>query len=319
MKYLITGGCGFIGSHLAEKILDEGNDVFVIDDLSTGNLDNVSRIMGNKKFHLVIDTILNSIILEEMLRESDFVFHLAAVVGVKRVMDNPIDSIIINVEGTYNVLRLCAHLNKKILISSTSEIYGKNETIPFAENADIIIGNTKKKRWSYACTKAIDEFLAFAFFEEKHLPVIIVRLFNTVGPRQSERYGMVIPRFISQAMSNNPITVFGTGQQTRCFMHVSDVINTLTELIKRDNAYGDVFNIGSSDEITIKELAQKIISITGSSSTISFIDPADIYKTGFEDMNRRLPDTSKIKSLIDFRIQYSLDDIIRDCIKNIRK
>jgi len=319
MKYLITGGCGFIGSHLAEKILDEGNDVFVIDDLSTGNLDNVSRIMGNKKFHLVIDTILNSIILEEMLRESDFVFHLAAVVGVKRVMDNPIDSIIINVEGTYNVLRLCAHLNKKILISSTSEIYGKNETIPFAENADIIIGNTKKKRWSYACTKAIDEFLAFAFFEEKHLPVIIVRLFNTVGPRQSERYGMVIPRFISQAMSNNPITVFGTGQQTRCFMHVSDVINALTELIKRDNAYGDVFNIGSSDEITIKELAQKIISITGSSSTISFIDPADIYKTGFEDMNRRLPDTSKIKSLIDFRIQYSLDDIIRDCIKNIRK
>lgn len=319
MKYLITGGCGFIGSHLAEKLLDEGNDVFVIDDLSTGNLDNVSRIMGNKKFHLVIDTILNSIILEEMLRESDFVFHLAAVVGVKRVMENPIDSIIINVEGTYNVLRLCAHLNKKILISSTSEIYGKNETIPFVEDADIIIGNTKKKRWSYACTKAIDEFLAFAFFEEKRLPVIIVRLFNTVGPRQSERYGMVIPRFISQAMSNNPITVFGTGQQTRCFMHVSDVINALTELIKRDNAYGDVFNIGSSDEITIKELAQKIRNITGSSSTISFIDPADIYKTGFEDMNRRVPDTSKIKSLIDFRIQYSLDDIILDYIKNIRK
>ncbi|HNS32367.1 MAG TPA: GDP-mannose 4,6-dehydratase [bacterium] len=319
MKCLITGGCGFIGSHLAEKLLSENNEVFVIDDLSTGNLENVSGMIKNERFHLFIDTILNDVLLEELIEKSDFVFHLAAVVGVKRVMENPVDSVIINVEGTYKVLNYCARLKRKILLASTSEVYGKNDKIPFTEDADIIIGNTKKKRWSYACAKAIDEFLAFAFFEEKKLPVIIVRLFNTVGPRQSERYGMVIPRFVSQALNNSPITVFGTGTQTRCFIHVADVINAIISLIGKEAAYGDVFNIGSSDEIAIKDLAEKIIDITGSSSNILFVNPTDVYKTGFEDMDRRMPDTSKIKNLIGFRIKNTMDDILKDCIKDMSK
>ena len=320
MKYLITGGCGFIGSHLAESLLAvEGNEVFVIDDLSTGNLDNVSAIIKDENFHLVIDTVLNSVLLEELVKKSDFIFHLAAVVGVKRVMENPVDSVIINVEGTYNVLRLCAKLDKKVLLASTSEIYGKNDRIPFSEDADIIIGNTKKKRWSYACAKAIDEFLAFAFFEERNLPVIIVRLFNTVGPRQSDRYGMVIPRFVAQALSGRPITVFGTGEQTRCFIHVFDVIRALMRLHVEEKAFGEVYNIGSSDEISIKALAEKIIDSTKSSSEILFVDPVDIYKSGFEDMKRRVPDTSKIKRLMDFEIKHEIEDIIKDCVENTGK
>lgn len=320
MKYLITGGCGFIGSHLAESLLAvEGNEVFVIDDLSTGNLDNVSAIIKDENFHLVIDTVLNSVLLEELVKKSDFIFHLAAVVGVKRVMENPVDSVIINVEGTYNVLRLCAKLDKKVLLASTSEIYGKNDRIPFSEDADIIIGNTKKKRWSYACAKAIDEFLAFAFFEERNLPVIIVRLFNTVGPRQSDRYGMVIPRFVAQALSGRPITVFGTGEQTRCFIHVFDVIRALMRLHVEEKAFGEVYNIGSSYEISIKALAEKIIDSTKSSSEILFVDPVDIYKSGFEDMKRRVPDTSKIKRLMDFEIKHEIEDIIKDCVENTGK
>jgi UDP-glucose 4-epimerase len=319
MKYLITGGCGFIGSHLAERLLKEGNEVFVIDDLSTGNLNNVEHLIKKKGFHLTIDTILNEAILNEMIREVDFVFHLAAVVGVKRVMENPVDSVIINVEGTYNVLKSSASFMKRTLIASTSEIYGKNDKVPFTEDADIIIGNTKKKRWSYACAKAIDEFLAFAFFEEKNLPISIVRLFNTVGPRQSERYGMVIPRFISQALANNPLTVFGSGEQTRCFMHVLDVINALLQLVKKEEIYGDVFNIGSSEEITVKELAETIIRITGSKSEILFVDPKDIYKKGFEDMKRRVPDTTKIRNLIDYKIKYNIEDIIKTCLKEKHK
>lgn len=319
MKYLITGGCGFIGSHLAEALILSGEDVSVIDDLSTGSIDNVKNIMHKENFHLFIDTILNSAILEELIKRADFVFHLAAVVGVKRVMENPVDSVIINVEGTYNVLNYCAKYNRKILLTSTSEIYGKNESVPFKEDADIVIGTTKKKRWSYACTKAIDEFLAFAFNEEKNLPVIVVRLFNTVGPRQSERYGMVIPRFIKQALSNIPITVFGDGSQTRCFVHVKDIVDGIINLIKEEKAYGDVFNMGSEEEITIKELAAMIKEMTGSSSDITFINPQNIYSKGFEDMTRRVPDISKIRELTGFSPRFTIKDIIKDCIEDARK
>lgn len=319
MKYLITGGCGFIGSHLAEKLVASGEDVTVIDDLSTGSFENVKEIIKSQNFHLFIDTILNSALLEELIKNADFIFHLAAVVGVKRIMERPVDSVIINVEGTYNVLKFCAKYNKKILLTSTSEIYGKNENVPFKEEADIVIGTTKKKRWSYACTKAIDEFLAFAFFEEEGLPVIVVRLFNTVGPRQSERYGMVIPRFIKQAINNLPITVFGNGNQTRCFIHVKDVIDGLLLLITKKEAYGDVFNMGSEEEISIKELAYMVKEMTNSSSEIIFLDPQSIYSKGFEDMARRVPDISKIRSLIGFSPGFNIKDIIKDCIEDVKK
>lgn len=319
MRYLITGGCGFIGSHVAEKLIARGEEVVVVDDLSTGNLDNVSGLVDNKNFHCVIDTILNAPVLEEMIKDSDFVFHLAAVVGVKRVMENPVDSVIINVEGTYNVLRLCAKFKRKVFLASTSEVYGKNDRVPFNEEADIIIGNTKKKRWSYACTKAIDEFLALAFFEEKGLPVTIARFFNTVGPRQSDMYGMVIPRFIKQAMNNLPMTVFGDGKQTRCFTHVNDISSAVLKLIEKDEAYGDVFNMGGKEEITIKTLAEKVKAVTNSSSEIVFINPETVYSKGFEDMNRRVPDISKINKLIGFSPSFTIDDIIRDCFANIRE
>jgi UDP-glucose 4-epimerase len=318
MKYLITGGCGFIGSHIAEKIILRGDEVFVIDDLSTGSIDNVKEIIDKKNFHLVIDTILNVNILEELIKKCDFVFHLAAVVGVKRVLENPVDSVIINVEGTYNVLRLCTHYNKKLLLTSTSEVYGKNDKVPFVEESDIVIGNTKKKRWSYACTKAIDEFLALAFFEEKKLPVIIVRLFNTVGPRQSDMYGMVIPRFIKQALNNLPITVFGDGEQTRCFIHVDDVSDAVLSLVEKEEAYGDVFNLGSKEEITIKALAEIIRSETKSSSKILFVNPETVYNKGFEDMNRRVPDTAKIEKVLGFSPRYKIKEIIRDILNSIQ-
>ncbi|MBN1445921.1 MAG: GDP-mannose 4,6-dehydratase [Candidatus Omnitrophica bacterium] len=318
MKYLITGGCGFIGSHLTEKILSGENEIFVIDDLSTGSLSNVEKFMDKKNFHLFIDTIMNSSILEELIKKCDFVFHLAAVVGVKRVMENPVDSVIINVEGSYNVLKVCARHGKKIFLASTSEVYGKNENIPFMEDADIIIGNTKKKRWSYACTKAIDEFLAFAFFEEKKLPVIVGRFFNTVGPRQSDRYGMVIPRFIKQALNNLPMTVFGKGGQTRCFVHVGDIIEGVVKLIGKDEAYGEVFNMGSTEEISIKDLAYMIKDATRSSSEIIFVNPETVYSKGFEDMNRRVPDISKIRNLIGFSPRFTIRDIIADCLKDIK-
>ncbi len=319
MKYLITGGCGFIGSHIADILVAKGDEVYAIDDLSTGSLENVAELTDKKNFHVTIDTILNEHVLEELIKQSDFVFHLAAVVGVKRVMENPVDSVIINVEGTYNVLKLCAKYGKKIFLASTSEVYGKNDKVPFKEEADIIIGNTKKKRWSYACTKAIDEFLALAFFEEKKLPVVIVRFFNTVGPRQSDMYGMVIPRFIKQALNNLPLTVFGDGSQTRCFTHVNDISGGVLKLVEKQEAYGDVFNMGSKQEITIKELAETVKSMTGSSSEILYVDPETVYSKGFEDMNRRVPDITKVNRLIGFSPKFTIRDIIKDCLENLRK
>ncbi|HRR96188.1 MAG TPA: GDP-mannose 4,6-dehydratase [Candidatus Ratteibacteria bacterium] len=314
MKYLITGGAGFIGSHIVEELLKRNSEIFVLDDLSTGSLLNVKDFLKNENFHIFIDTILNEHITAELVRRSDFVFHLASVVGVKRVMENPIDSLIINILGTHNVLKSCVKYNKKVLITSTSEIYGKNKNVPFNEETDIVIGSTKKKRWSYACSKAIDEFLAFAYNEEQNLSVIIVRLFNTVGSRQTDKYGMVIPKFVKQALKNEVITVFGDGNQTRCFISVKDVVETLLKLIEKKEAYGDVFNVGSDEEVKIKDLSFKIKEITGSKSEIKFISPEKIYTSGFEDMERRVPDTSKIKKIIDFKIKYSLEDIIKDVV-----
>ncbi|MGC8977385.1 MAG: GDP-mannose 4,6-dehydratase [Candidatus Ratteibacteria bacterium] len=314
-KFLITGGCGFIGSYLAEELLRNKKKVIVIDDLSTGRIKNVLNILNNPNFSVFIDSILNYHLMEELIKKVDFVFHLAAVVGVKKVMENPIESIIVNIEGTKNVLDLCKKYNKKILFTSTSEVYGKNINVPFNENADIVIGSTKKRRWSYACTKAMDEFLAFGYYEEYNLPLIVVRLFNTVGPRQSERYGMVIPRFVKQALSGNNITVFGNGDQTRCFIHVKDVVECLLKLIEKKESYGEVINIGSNEEIKIKDLAYLIKRMTKSKSEIIFINPEQIYSKGFEDMERRVPDLSKIKKIIDFQPKYTIKDIVRDVIE----
>jgi len=319
MKYLITGGAGFIGSHLCEELLEKNEEVSVLDDFSTGSLKNVKNFLKNKNFHLYIDTVLNRYITEELVKKSDFVFHLASVVGVKRVIENPIDSLLINILGTHNVLKSCVAYKKRVLITSTSEIYGKNKNVPFKENSDIVIGSTKKKRWSYACSKAIDEFLSFAYKEEKKLSVIIVRLFNTVGPRQTGRYGMVIPKFVKQALNNEPITVFGTGNQARCFIHVKDVVKTLLKLIEKEKAYGDIYNIGSTEEIKIKDLALKIKKITESRSEIKFINPETVYSSGFEDMERRIPDVSKIKNIINFELKYSLNDIIEDVVNYYKK
>lgn len=319
MKFLITGGCGFIGSHLAEALLNQGHLVEVIDDLSTGSLENISAVLEKPNFSLVIDTILNSSLMEELVRRNDFVFHLAAVVGVKKVLDNPVDSILINVEGTHNILKSCSRFQKKVLLASTSEIYGKNERVPFSEMADIIIGTTKKRRWSYACTKAIDEFLALAYYEEKNLPIIIVRLFNTVGPRQSARYGMVIPRFVKQALEGLPITVFGNGKQSRCFVHVKNVVEVFLQLIFQEQAWGEIFNLGSQEEITMAELARLVKELSGSQSPIVFIPPEEVYQEGFEDMFRRVPDISKIKQLINFTPTYSLQDIVSEVIHYYRK
>jgi len=314
MKILITGGAGFIGSYIVEELIKRNEEVFVIDDLSTGTLENVKGFLKNKKFHLFIDSILNEYITEELIKKSDFVFHLASAVGVKKVMENPIYSLIVNISGTHNVLKGCAKYNKKILITSTSEVYGKNKNVPFSEDADIVIGSTKKRRWGYACSKAIDEFLSFAYSQQEKLSVIVVRLFNTVGARQTERYGMVIPKFVKQALNNEPITVFGSGEQTRCFIHVKDVVEILLKLIEQQDAYGDIFNIGSNEEIKVKHLALKIKEITNSKSTINFINPEEIYDSGFEDMERRVPDTTKIKKLVNPQLKYSLEDIIKDVI-----
>ncbi|MCM8767444.1 MAG: GDP-mannose 4,6-dehydratase [Candidatus Omnitrophica bacterium] len=318
-KFLITGGCGFIGSWLAEELIEQNKKVIVIDDLSTGSIKNISCIFNHPNFTLFIDTILNKNILEQLIKKVDFVFHLAAVVGVKKVIEDPIQSIITNIEGTYNVLKGCAKYKKNLLITSTSEIYGKNTNVPFSESADIVIGSTKKKRWSYACSKAIDEFLSFAFYEEYNLPVIIVRLFNTVGPRQTEKYGMVIPKFVKQALSGNPITVFGSGEQTRCFIHVKDVVNALLKLIEKDESYGDVFNIGSNEEIKIKDLAFLVKKITNSNSEIKFINPEEVYDKGFEDMEKRIPDLSKLKKIIVFQPFYTINDIIIDVVEYYKK
>lgn len=311
MKALITGGAGFVGSHLAEALLEAGYDVFVIDDLSTGSIENLEPIKGREGFHYVIDTIMNEPVTAELIDRADVVFHLAAAVGVRLIVESPVRTIETNVHGTEMVLKLANKKKKKVLIASTSEVYGKTNQVPFREDADLVMGPTHKGRWSYACSKAIDEFLALAYHKEKHLPVIITRLFNTVGPRQTGRYGMVIPNFVRQALLGHPITVFGDGSQSRCFTYVSDVVGALIRLVEEPNSVGQVFNIGNDEhEISIADLAERVKQKTGSKSEIQRVPYDQAYEEGFEDMPRRVPDVTKLRDLIGFEPQISLDEIL---------
>ena len=310
MKILITGGAGFIGSYLAEAYLKRGDEVYVVDDLSTGNLSNISHLTSNDGFHFTEDSILNRETMLEHIGICDIVIHLAAAVGVKLIIDEPLKSIHTNIAGTENVLELANKFRKMVFLASSSEVYGKNSQVPLSESDMRIYGPTQILRWSYAATKAIDEFLALAYYRTQRLPVIIARFFNTVGPRQTGRYGMVIPRFIAQALKNDPITVYGDGIQTRSFTYVEDVVRGIIGLIDESRTIGEIFNIGGEEEISINDLAQRIISVTRSNSQIEHIPYNDAYQEGFEDMERRVPDITKIKNLIGYKNTHSLEDIL---------
>jgi len=317
MKTLITGGAGFIGSHLAEALLERNDEVYVIDNLSTGSIENIEHLKDHPRFHYTIDTIINEPVTAELVDHAEVVFHLAAAVGVRLIVESPVNTIETNVHGTETVLKLANKKKKKVLVASTSEVYGKSVQLPFEEGSDLVLGPTNKGRWSYACSKAIDEFLALAYFKEKKLPVVVARLFNTVGPRQTGQYGMVIPTFVKQALSGRPITVFGDGSQSRCFTDVADVVRALIDLVERPEAVGEVFNIGSEQEITIVELARKVKELTGSASEIVFIPYGKAYEEGFEDMQRRVPDIGKLRSLTDYGPTLSLDQTLARVIESI--
>jgi UDP-glucose 4-epimerase len=307
VKILITGGAGFIGSHLSEALLTSGETVYVIDNFSTGRYENIASLAGNSRFHLIVDTILNPSTMEKLTQECDMVFHLAASVGVKRIVEEPVETIETNVLGTHTVLSLAAKYNRKVILFSTSEVYGKNERLPYAETDDCVFGSTMKSRWSYGCTKALDEFLGLAYHKEQGLPIVIVRIFNMIGVRQTGRYGMVVPTFVRQALRNLPITVFGSGQQSRCFTYVTDLIEALLELMDKPEAEGQIFNIGGTTEITIADLANLVKEKTKSKSEILTIPYEQAYEEGFEDMAQRKPDISKIQNLIGFKPKTNLD------------
>ncbi|MEO8381357.1 MAG: GDP-mannose 4,6-dehydratase [Acidobacteriota bacterium] len=314
MRVLITGGAGFIGSHLADAYLERGDEVFIIDDLSTGSIDNIGHLKKHPRFHYTIDTVQNHAVLAELVDTCDVVFHLAAAVGVKLIVESPVRTIETNVRGTEVVLAAANKKKKKVLIASTSEVYGLSEQVPFREDGNLVMGATTKGRWSYACSKAIDEFLALAYWHEKKLPTIVVRLFNTVGPRQTGQYGMVIPTLVKQAIAGKPLTVYGDGKQTRCFGFVGDVVGALVKLMDHDQAVGQVFNIGSNQEVSITQLAQRIKELTGSQSEIVFVPYSEAYEAGFEDMPRRVPDITKVAALVGFEPTLDLDGILREVI-----
>jgi UDP-glucose 4-epimerase len=319
MRALITGGAGFVGSHLAEALLAEGHEVCALDNLSTGSIDNIEHLKTNPRFRYTIDSVTNEPLLAELIDRCDVVFHLAAAVGVRKIVEEPVQTIETNVHGTEVVLK---HANKKkklVVIASTSEVYGKSLEVPFSEDADLVLGPTVKHRWAYACSKAIDEFLALAYWKEKKLPVIIIRLFNTVGPRQSGQYGMVIPNFVRQALANQPITVFGDGTQSRSFTYVGDVVSGLLKLVAHPKAIGEVFNIGNVGEITMRALADKIKAMTGSTSDVVLIPYDQAYEAGFEDMPRRVPDLTKIRTLVGYEPQVHLDEILTRVIDHFQK
>ncbi len=316
MKALITGGAGFIGSHLAEKLLDDGHHVYIIDDLSTGSIDNIEHLKHLSKFHYKIDSILNTPLLAELTDKCDTIFHLAAAVGVMLIVESPVRTIETNIRGTEEVLIQACKKKKKVILASTSEVYGKSSKKLFREDGDLVLGPTTKGRWSYACSKAIDEFLALAYWKEKRLPVVVARFFNIVGPRQTGRYGMVVPRFVKQALFNKPITVYGDGKQTRCFTHITDAVNALVKLSQTEAAVAEVINIGNNNEVSIEGLAKKIKQLTKSKSKIQHISYSEAYEEGFEDMMKRIPDLTKIKKLIGYKPQYSLDDILEDVIES---
>jgi nucleoside-diphosphate-sugar epimerase len=317
MRVLITGGAGFVGSHLSEALLDRGDDVYVLDDLSTGSIENIAHLKSNSKFHYTIDSVTNEPILAELIDRCDTVVHLAAAVGVKLIVEQPVRTIETNVHGTEVVLKIANKKKKLVLIASTSEVYGKSTVVPFKEDADLVLGPTSKHRWAYACSKMIDEFLALAYWKERKLPVIIVRLFNTVGPRQTGQYGMVVPNFVQQALAGRPITVFGDGTQSRSFTYVGDVVRAVVALIDEPRAVGHVFNIGNGNEITIGDLALRIKQMTGSQSPIVRIPYDQAYEEGFEDMPRRVPDISKIRALVGYEPTVELDEILTRVIASL--
>ena len=319
MRVLITGGAGFVGSHLAEALLDRGDEVFVIDDLSTGSIENIAHLKPHPRFHYTVDTVANEPLLAELIDRCDTVVHLAAAVGVKLIVEAPVRTIETNVHGTEVVLKIANKKKKLVLIASTSEVYGKSAVVPFKEDADLVLGPTTKHRWAYACSKMIDEFLALAYWKERKLPVIVVRLFNTVGPRQTGQYGMVIPNLVRQALQGQPITVFGDGTQSRSFTYVGDVVRAMVALINEPRAVGQVFNIGNGHEITIGELAEKVRQMTGSSSEIVKVPYEKAYEAGFEDMPRRVPDISRIRALIGYEPTVELDETLTRVIEHFRQ
>jgi UDP-glucose 4-epimerase len=331
-RVLITGGMGFIGSHLSEALLERGWHVTVADDLSTGRFANIEHLIGHPNFHFAVANITNEVVLDRLISEADVVFHLAAAVGVKLIVENPMHTVETNVIGTENVLRAALRYRAKVLIASTSEVYGKGSRIPFAEEDDVVLGPTSHSRWGYAASKMVDEFLGLAYYRQRGLPVVVFRLFNTVGPRQTGHYGMVVPRLVQQALHGEPLTVYGDGQQSRCFLHVDDVVRALIGLVEAPEAVGHVFNIGSSEEVTILELARRIQRIvameggglfdgrqnghsrTNGDDGILFVPYAQAYAEGFEDMRRRVPDTSKIHQYIGWQPRRTLDDILHDVV-----
>jgi UDP-glucose 4-epimerase len=319
VRALITGGAGFIGSHLSEALLAQGDEVLILDNLSTGSIDNIAHLKGKRGFEYFIDTVDNEPLLAELIDRSDVVFHFAAAVGVKLIVEQPVHTIENNVHGTEVVLK---HANKKkklVVVASTSEVYGKSNDVPFREDSDLVLGPTPKHRWAYACSKAIDEFLALAYWKERKLPVIIVRFFNTVGPRQTGQYGMVIPNFVRQSLAGEPITVFGDGTQRRSFTHVADVVGALLKLVREPRAIGQVINIGNTEEVSILQLAERVRTLSGSDSSIKMIPYDEAYESGFEDMPRRVPALERVRDLVGYEPKNTLEDILVQVIDYFRK
>ncbi len=319
MRYLITGGAGFIGSHLSEVLLERGDEVFILDDLSTGSVDNIRHLKSNPRFHYVFDSITNKHLLAELVDEADMVFHLAAAVGVRLIVESPVRTIETNVHGTQFVLDAASKKKKLVFYASTSEVYGKSDKVPFHEEADLVLGPTSKGRWSYAASKALDEFLALSYWKERKQPVVIARLFNTVGPRQTGRYGMVLPNFVRQALAGEPITVYGDGRQSRCFCHVRDSVQAILRLVASPGAVGEVVNVGNTHEISIEDLARLVKQRTSSDSSIVHVPYDQAYEPGFEDMPRRVPCLEKLQKVTGFSPAIPLNDIVDSVIGYFRE
>ncbi len=319
MQYLITGGAGFIGSHLADELLDRGHGVHVLDDLSTGSIENIRHLKSRSDFGYTIESAMNAPVVAELVDEADVVYHLAAAVGVELIVESPVRCIETNVHATEVVLTQASKKKKPVFVASTSEVYGKSTQLPFREGNDLVMGPTFTGRWSYACSKALDEFLALAYHRERQLPVVVARLFNTVGPRQTGRYGMVVPSFVRQALAGKPITVYGDGSQQRCFCHVRDVVRAMCDLMGREDLYGEVFNIGATEEISICELAERVRDAAESDSEIVLVPYDEAYEPGFEDMPRRIPDTSKVERALGWAPTKDLDGILEDVIETERR
>ncbi len=318
MRALVTGGAGFIGSHLVEKLLQDGHEITVIDDLSTGSLNNLQSVMDKKRFSFVQDNVRNYEVMNNLIERCDVVYHLAAAVGVQLIVDEPVRTIETNIHGCEVVLENANKHGKKVLIASSSEVYGKSEAVPFSEDDDTVLGSTQFSRWSYACSKAIDEFLAFAYSDQFNLPVVVVRIFNTVGPRQVGQYGMVMPRFVTSALKNEPVYIYGTGKQSRCFAHVSDVVGGFIALMDCEEAAGNVYNIGSNEEVSIETLADKVIEMTGSRSEKKYVSYEQAYGKPFDDMMRRVPCLDKIKAVAGYQAKMSLEQTLSSVIEDVK-